>query len=155
MVIVWSDALLRYPELAKLPDTSSASQVQMINMAEGRVGSRLSGQYSVPFSSNNITAQDLTIDAIYIQTQMTRQPDRAKALRDDWNERVDALLSGAGEMVTEDGTIAGTVVGDPVWSSTQDYHPTFGMGDPMTWEVSSSQAIDEDNARGHYPGDSA
>lgn len=157
MYITWSDSTLRYPELAKLPDVSSASQAMMIALAEGAVNSRLAGTYTVPFSSNNLTAQDLSMDMLFVQTQTTRQPEKAKLLMESLNDRFDALISGSSSMVASDGTmIDGTIVtGDPVWSTTQDYHPTFGVGAFPSFAVSSQQQIDEDNARGIYPGEAS
>ena len=154
MIATWSEALLRYPEFAKLQDVSTVSQAVYLSFAEGIVTSALAGKFSAPFSSNNITVKDLVVDMVYIQTQLTRQPEKAEALRKYYNERISSLLSGDSDMVDSSGMIAGTVVGDPVWSNTMDYHPTFGNGDPVTWEVSSAMTIAEDNARGHYPGES-
>lgn len=147
MVMVWSEATHRYPELAKLPDVSSGSQVFYISLAENAVASRLSSQFTPPFSSNNLTFKDLAIDMLYIQTQMTRQPEKAEMLKEWFNERVTALLNGDASMLTDSGDVAGTLTGDPVFSTTQDYAPTFGVGDPLDWSVSSSQIRDEADAR--------
>lgn len=155
MIVSWSDTTLRYGELSKLPDVSSASQVAMIQQAEAMVTGRLASRFTPPFSSNNLTVADLTIDAVFIQTQMTRQPDKAKSLLNWFNDRVGDLLSGAAQMVTSSGEIAATTNGEPVWSSTEDDHPVFGMSHPLNWEVSSSMQIAEDEARGHIPGDAS
>ncbi len=62
-IIAWKDATARYPELDKLPNVN-AEQVQdrLVLYAEAAVHARLSSKYSVPFSSNNITARDLATD---------------------------------------------------------------------------------------------
>jgi hypothetical protein len=119
-------------------------------MAEAHVHGRLSSRYSVPFSANNITAIDLIVDAVYVQTQLTRQPEKAKALKEFLDERLEALLSGNAGMATLSGTVAAVMVGDTIWSSTQNYPPTFGMGDIEKSEVSSEQLYDEDALRGDY-----
>lgn len=149
MVIVWSDALLRYPELAKLPDVNSASTFAMVRLGEGYVSGRLASKYTVPFSNNNVTAQDLVIDAIFVQQHLSRQPEKAKTIKEYLDERIAALLDGSANMITTSGSIAGTLVGEAIWSSTQNYHPTFGMSDPLNWEVSSDMLIAENSARGH------
>ena len=134
-------------------DTGSPEvQVAMLTQAEGFVTSKLATKFSTPFSSNNITAKNLTIDMVYVQTQMTRQPDKANALKEFVMEQIGDLLTGNATMVTDAGVQLALETGDPVWSSTENYHPVFGMSDVVESAVSSAQQIAEDNARGVYPG---
>lgn len=152
-VLTETDVTARYAELDKLPNWSSQKAL-MMSTAEAVVHSRLASRYAVPFSSNNLTARDLMLDQLYIQQMTTRKPDTVKLLSNLLDQRIEALLSGDTVMVTDSGDVAATATGNIAWSSTQDYHPTFGMGDPMSWEVSSSMLIDENAARGH-PSDEA
>lgn len=145
-VIEWADVLVRYPELDKLPTIGAVSD-NVIASAEARVHSRLASRYTVPFSSNNLAAADLVIDMVYIQTQMTRQPEKATALREDVDSRISALLDGTSQMALDDGTVL-AAVGDTVWSNTGDYHPTFGMSDPIVQEIDSAMLIAENYDRG-------
>jgi len=149
-VIDWSDITNgRYPELDKLPNGNSPqTQNIIIGLAEALVHSKLSSRYTVPFSSNNYTARDLCIDAVFIQTQMTRQPDKVKLLRAYFDERITALQMGQADMVTDSGSVAITAIGDTIWSSTQDYHPVFGLGPIEKAVVSSAQLLDEAATRG-------
>lgn len=151
MIITWSaDVSARYPELDKLPNISSADvQNGFIAMAEAVVHSRLAPRYSVPFSSNNFTARDLAVDMLYIQTQTARQPEKAKAVREYLEDRIKALLSGGASMVNSAGA-ALVMVGDTVWSSSQNYAPVFGMGDVEHAMVNSEQSYDEAVSRGEY-----
>lgn len=150
VIITWPDVIARYPEMDKLPSgTSPEIQANLILMAEASVHSRLASRYSVPFSSSNYTARDLTVDTLYVQNQLTRQPEKAKALQENLDARIAALLSGAASMVDSTGA-ATTMVGDTIWSSTQNYPPVFGVSDIEASIVSSEQVYDENAARGEY-----
>jgi len=148
MIIVWADVLARYNELNTLPNVSSTGvQDNLIAMAEAVCHSRLSSRYSVPFSTSNLSARDLCVDILYVQAQLTRQPEKAKALQENIDNRIKALLEGSSVMVDSAGA-ALVSVGDTIWSSTADYSPVFGMGDIIKAEVSSAQLLDEAATRG-------
>lgn len=147
-IITWTDVINRYPELSKLPDVSSTGvQDNMIALAEGQVHSRLGVKYTVPFSSSNYTAKDLCVDTLFVQQRMAKTPELAKVVKEGLDERVAALLNGAMAMVTSAGSSAATMVGDTVWSSTENYPPVFGMDEDTAFFVSSSQLTDEEDAR--------
>lgn len=151
LVITWPDVYARYQELAKLPDgTSPEVQDNLILMAEAGIHSRLAGNFSTPFSSNNYTARDLCVDMLYVQNMLTRQPEKAKALAENLDKRIDDLLSGKTSMVTDAGVATATMVGDTIWSSSQEYSPVFGMGAIECAVVSSQQLSDEAATRGEY-----
>lgn len=151
VIITWPDVVARYPEMDKLPSgTSPEIQANLILMAEASVHSKLSSRYSVPFSSSNYTARDLAIDTLYVQNQLSRQPEKAQAVQDSLDARIKALLSGEAQMITAAGAVASTMVGDTIWSSSQNYPPVFGMSDIEHSIVSSEQVYDENAARGEY-----
>lgn len=155
-VCSWSHVLARYDELSKLPNVGSASavasatQTNLLNTAEAYIHGRLAARYAVPFSSNNLTAIDLIVDAVYVQNNMTRQPEKTKLLKDFLDERIKALLEGQAQMAASDGVIVATIGDDVIWSSTENYPPVFGMSDIVKAEVSSEQLYDEDLTRGEY-----
>lgn len=150
-VLAWTDVLARYDELSKLPNVGSSSvQDNLMNLAEAQVHSRLASRFTTPFSTTNLTAKDLMVDALYVQAMLTRQPEKAKALADNLDERIKALLAGQSSMVTSSGSVASLMVGDTIWSSTQDYPPVFGMSDIEHAQVSSEQLYDEAATRGEY-----
>lgn len=147
-LIAWTDASLRYPELDKLPNiTSSSVQSAYIAHGEALVNGRLGSVFTTPFSSNNLTAQSLCIDAIFVQTQLSRQPDKAKEILDYMDGICKRLLDGSAGMVTVGGTLI-PIPASEMWSNTAAYHPTFGMGAPEVSAIDSSQLIAEDYARG-------
>lgn len=149
MTITWNQVLARYPELDKLPNIN-ATQGEVTAMGEAYIHGRLGAKYSVPFSSNNMTARDLMVDAVYVQQNMTRKPEVAKALLEFLDARIESLLSGEASMTTDTGTVAVQMVGDAIWSSTMDYHPTFGMGSILDSVIDSSQIIAENDAKGFH-----
>lgn len=111
-----------------------------IFFASARVDRELASVYIVPFSSNNITAKDLTID----QTELIIL-QRSKTPQDDWIElkkcldaTYEALRSGQESMVTTSGSIQGEAPGNLPMSTNQGFKPTFDMRD------SEQQRIDPD-----------
>jgi len=154
----WGEALLRYPELDKLSAVSStatntssviaANQAALVANAEAYVHGRLGSNFSVPFSSNNMTAKDLVIDTLYVQNIQSRQILKGKTLAAVVDEKIKALLLGATSMVDINGTILAAFAGDVAWSNTMNYHPVFGMGAPEVTAIDSQQLIDENTARG-------
>lgn len=145
----WQEVTARYPELGKLPNaTSPEVQNTLISYAEAYVHGKLSTNFSVPFSCNNFTARDLVIDALYMQNVQTRQPVKGKAMLSVLDDKINALVTGRMQMVDVNGTVCQLATGDPTWSNTMNYTPTFGMENPVMWAVNSQMMIDENNARG-------
>lgn len=156
MISSWSQAILRYPELDKMTAVSSAAiapsqivanRAEFVALAEASVHARLASRYTTPFSFTNLTARDLAIDTMFVQNITAREPAKAEIISKSLEERYKNLLSGEAVMTLSDGT-ALVMVGETAWSSTMDYHPTFGMGDIAGMAVDSSQLIDEDAERG-------
>lgn len=151
VVISWPDVTGRYEELEKLRNaTSPEVQDRLMTLAEASIHGRLSNGFTVPFSSNNFTARDLCIDELYVQNMMTKQPEKAKAVRDSLDKRIEQLLLGNANMIDSGGAVLLSLVSDTVWSNTSGYAPTFGVGDIVDARVSSAQLYDEAQARGDY-----
>ncbi|OGC95824.1 MAG: hypothetical protein A2W25_15220 [candidate division Zixibacteria bacterium RBG_16_53_22] len=150
-IITWVDVTARYAEMDKLPNgTSPEVQANLILMAEASVHSRLASRYAVPFSSSNYTARDLAVDTLYVQAQLTRQPEKAQALQESIDARITALVNGQANMIDATGAAVATMVGDTIWSSSENYPPVFGVGDIAKAEVSSEQLLDEATTRGEF-----
>jgi hypothetical protein len=154
----WGEITLRYPELDKLQAVSSsavntpgqvvANKAAIIANAEAYVQGRLAQSFTVPFSSNNFTAKNLVIDAVYVQNVLSRQALKGKTVATFLDEYIASLLNGAMQMVDVNGTVCATAGGDPVWSNQMNYHPTFGLGDLTVTAVDSQELIDQNNRRG-------
>lgn len=89
--------------------------------ASHRLEGMLAPWFSLPFSTNNLTAQDLTIDLAYLMIlQRTKEPKDYQALADAFSARVQAIREGAEAMVTEGGSTLFAQASAPrVWSSTE------------------------------------
>lgn len=141
--IKWDDVSGRYPEMAKIDATDAASS--HIPYAENEVDARLSGSYTVPFSSNNITAKDLAIDHVMMRYWMLRNKEKYDLIHDMLDERIKRLSSGAEAMITTSGDTVG-FIGDMVYSTTMNYKPTFTMADDLITHVDSSRQLNEQDS---------
>jgi hypothetical protein len=138
-----------YPELSTLKNAVSPDiQDVLLSRAEAEVSGRLAARFSLPFSSDNETFKALAIDTVYVQNNLTRVPEKAKALKESIDERIKALLDGSAQMVTVAGTIASAMADGAIWSDTMNYSSTFGMSDIEKSVVSSERLYAEDNSRG-------
>lgn len=140
----WDDIVGRYQGVAKKGGSNDVGS-SYIAYVENQIDGLLSSKFTVPFSNNNITVRDLTIDGVYIKAGNLNIKDR-RELRKEWHERIANLKSGYEAMLTTSGDVI-TTVGGTVWSTTKDYHPTFGMGNIADFHVDSSQIYVEDQER--------
>lgn len=145
-IINWNDAAARYPELASLKDATQAG-CYYLPYAIAEIESRLATKFTVPFSSNNLTAKDLMIDATYLKVYRWKaDPKKIERIEKHLDDRIKALLGGVADMSLSDGTTL-VSIGGTVFSTTEAYHPVFGMG-PIEDAVVNSAMIDaEENAR--------
>lgn len=151
MYITWSDVAQRYSIVEDYVN-NSVDRYNAILYAEGELGVKLSGAFTLPFSSNNVTAKDLTIDIAYAKTQMYRDVDKYKLVMDRINDVTKMLKSGNMGMVLSDGTVIYADKNNSAakaYSTTQDYPSVFDMGDVLDMGVNSSQLSDEYDAKGY------
>ena len=113
------------------------------------IDARLSRAFTVPFSSNNLTARDLNIYAaqlLFLQGRTSKQDDAAE-LRGFLDKLIDALVIKNGSMSLSDDTVlAATGAQFDVYSTTQDYTPVFNLLDPIEQQVDSDRLNDEADA---------
>lgn len=144
--ITWDDVVHRFVGFADVVGAVFAAS-HYLSYAEGYVDSRLGVKYPIPFSSNNVTIRDLTIDVVYLRS-IRGKSEEYEVIMAEVNSRFGALLSGEAVMVTTSGMLASELA-TAAWSSTQDYHPIFSTVLPHTDMVpSSAQIIDEYGERG-------
>lgn len=142
-----------FAQFTQVYSLAGLSQAQLENhylpAAARYVDGRLSPAFTVPFSSNNLTARDLNIHAAYylfVRGRTTKQTDsdEVKALLDDW---ITSLVSSGGAMALSDDTTlvpsAGTTV---AWSNVMNYSPTFNMLDATEQRVDPDRQDDEADA---------
>lgn len=114
--------------------------------AENHVNGLLAGHFTVPFSSNNLTAKDLIIELTYLRCGDLKISELEKREKMFMN-RIEALRNGDEVMMTSSGDMmiaGGTLV--PT-SNTEDYTPVFGMSDAELSEVDPDQIEDEEDGR--------
>lgn len=141
--ITYSDLAARYADIDRI--SSADVDSYHIVFAENELDGMLSSRFTVPFSSNNLTAKDLSMDLAYLRVGNFSIENR-KILRDEVMARIERLKRGSEDMLLDDGTTLQTV-GETVWSNTQDYHPVFGMHDSKWLSISSEQLEDEEDER--------
>lgn len=97
-----------------------------------RVNEELAGAFTVPFSSNNYTAKDLSIHFGYLGLLMrTRKQDDSPELREYLQSRVAAMVSSGTPMMTDSGDAiyASNNIKNEFWSSRETHKPVFDMRD--------------------------
>lgn len=144
----WNQLVERYPSMEKIGGSAEVNSA-WIHAAERELESVLGNNYTVPFSSNNYTATDLSIELTYIRYYESVNPDWAEKKIEHFEKRIEALIAGTMVMMTTSG---GSVTlssgpGGAFMSTTEAYHPTFGVGDILDMAVSSGQLTDEESAR--------
>jgi hypothetical protein len=111
-----------------------------------RVNESLGHIYTTPFSTNNYTAKDLSIQYAELGILVrTRKKDDSKELDKQIAIRVTDITSGSKYMMTDEGLALhpdGTTSQD-AWSETMDYKPTFDMRDAMDQRVDPDRIDDE------------
>ena len=148
--INWDDVTDRYSLLAK-GSYAGADEVDSahITYAENELDALLASTFTVPFSSNNLTAKDLSIDLTYCRVGNFKLKEQ-KEFKEMIMDKINMLKNGDMSMITDSGDVLTTGGTTQIWSSTEDYHPVFGMGDTIQFEVDSSRIIDEENDRGYF-----
>lgn len=140
--INWADVVHRYRELGQQGSDEVSSAY--IFYAEADVDGYLGGHYAAPFSSNNVTAQDLAVDFTYVRMSRRTKPKDAETVFNALMKQIDQLKSGQLAMITTSGDqMRPELVG--LDSTTMDYKPTFTMVDYELAHVSSSQLSTEED----------
>lgn len=145
-LINWQDVNQQYPETVKLTDATRADS-WIIPNAIAELESRLAPGFTVPFSTNNITAKDLATAITFERLWRFKDEKKAKLVRDYVDSRIKDLLSGMADMMLSDGTALVTV-GGTIYSTTDGYVPVFGMSPTEYSVVDSQQVYDEEADRG-------
>lgn len=136
----YSDFAERYPTRLGAAEVTS----HFLAPAARRLDAMLAGWFSVPFSANNVTARDLTLDlAQLLILQRSKSPQDGEALARSVTERVAALRNGSAAMVTDSGDALHRSGEGGVWSSTRAYKPVFDLRDAPAQRVDPERLRDE------------
>lgn len=147
-LIDWSDVNRRYPETLKLSDATTADS-SWVPFAVAELHARLASGFTVPFSSNNMTAKDLAIDLAFAKVYRFKDNEKAAAVMEYVEAQITALLDGNMSMITTSGGTL-TTAGGPVYNTNGTYHPVYGMGPIEYSVVSSAEITAEQNDRGIF-----
>ena len=145
--ITWEDIVDRYPLIAKgnFSGSSEASSAYIF-YGESELDGLLAPAFTIPFSSNNVTAKDLAIDLSYCRMANFKIEER-KEFKKEIMDKINMLKDGAMSMLTNSNDTVSTLGQSPTWSSTKDYHPVFGHGNDIYFEVDSGLTTAEQDAR--------
>ena len=147
-LIDWSDITRRYPETAKLNDATQADS-SWVPFAIAELHARLAPGFTVPFSTNNMTAKDLAIDLTYAKMYRFKDVEKAESVMTYVGAQIDMLLAGRLQMVTTSADTLLASGGTVTLAGTPD-HPIFGIGPIEYAVVSSAEVIAEQSDRGIY-----
>jgi len=145
--IKWDDVVSRYKRASDISDSDEMA-TDYIDYAEKYIESKLSTNYTLPFSSNNLTVKDLCIDVAYAKMIKYKDSKKANEILSDVSSYIHDLKTGQSNMITNSFDVISPInLGGAFGSTTKSYHPVFGVGETEVFHVSSSQLLDEENAR--------
>lgn len=143
-IVTYDEILSRFSAVGDYGNTVVTSHYLLY--AENHVNGLLAGHFTVPFSSNNLTAKDLVIELTYLRCGDLKVGELEKRY-DMFQRRIDALRNGDEVMMTSSGetmVAGGTLI--PT-SNTEDYTPVFGVSDTELSQVDPDQIEDEEDER--------
>jgi phage gp36-like protein len=143
--IEWDDVVNRYPELDTVSGADEMGPTH-IDHAESFIDSILSSHFTPPFSSNNMTVKDLSIDNVYYRAGKFKL-DNAAQVWSDTLVFIEMLKNGQASMISDSGELLGIRATGAIYSNTQSYHSSFGMDDPICWAIDSDHQIADADAR--------
>lgn len=156
--ITWQQVIDRYSKarsVSSLSDPSSTEVDSMeawanatyIDYAEARIDNELGVVFTAPFSSNNATVRDCAINDTYRRVLFLSDEEKADRL-DEWlKEKFESLRSGESQMTIDSGQSETANVLGGLFSTTENYSPTFGRDSVLNWSTSSNQQADTERAR--------
>ena len=150
MYIDYDDVVERYPMLKTTIGNAPALDND-ITYAEHELNSRLATHFSVPFSGPHPTIMDICIDLTYYRQIRIKDPDLAEKFKEGILGRIQGLKDSKEYIITDSNTTitVNATGGNEIWSTVQDYEPTFSMldADNTYSRVDSSRLYDEEQAR--------
>jgi hypothetical protein len=145
--IEWDDVVQRYPEIDTIGGSGVVSSTYIV-YSEAFVDGYLKGtSYTPPFSSNNMTVKDLCIDYCYWRAARFKLED-AIEVKSAMFETLQLIKNNELMMINDDGSaVVAAEINPGIYSSTQSYHSSFGIDDPLDWRISSDHMSDAQDSR--------
>lgn len=144
--VSWDDVVARYGMINQVGGAAEVGSAY-IYYAEAELESRLAQHFTVPFSDNNITAKDLSIDLTLAKLLAYKDTKKYDLIMGQINERIDRLINKDDYMVTTSGDSLVSDQSGQMWSSTSGYLPTFDNTDPIDLEIDPDLVQDEFDAK--------
>jgi hypothetical protein len=143
--IDWGDVVDRHPMLSNVGDATKMEATH-IAPAENEVDARLAGVFTTPFSVNNATAKDLSIQLVYLRAGYLKD-ENWTIFKDYIDERFERLLSGAEAMLTSSGDTLSVSDTTEAYHTHSGYKPIFDLTDVVDQEVDPDLIDSEDSRR--------
>src|SRR3990167_9275868 len=137
----------QYTAVYSVPGVVQSVTETFIARAGVRLEEALGAFYTTPFSSNNQTAIELTIDIARWMLQLrTSKQDDSKELGSEIENRIKELRSGMSTMATTSGAaIEPSNAANTAWSTTKDFKGVFDMRDAPEQRIDPELLDDLDN----------
>lgn len=126
---------------------------QYLPMAENWVQAKLATRFSLPFSDNNLTYDQIVYMKAWHQILLrSRDPDDSGEVGDRLDKWVEELLEGTSAMVTTSaeaifGEDQFSTVKEEITSNTKDYTRVFDLDNALNSEVDPDRIDDISNER--------
>jgi len=143
--INWGDVVDRYPVINTLGGSDEFEETH-IQFAETFIDGLLASHFTPPFSDNNMTVRDLVIDNVFYRAGKFKL-DNTEQVWSDTLYTIELLKKGASAMISTSGEVLSLRSTGAIYSSTQSYHSSFGIDDPINWSIDSDQQIADDDPR--------
>ena len=121
----------QFTAVYSMRDISSAQIETFLIRSSLMVNETLACAYTTPFSDNNQTARDLSIDVARLWFMLrTKDPLDSVELKAELDKRFESLCEGKSKMVTDSGDLLeSSAFTEGFWSTTQDYKNVFDLRD--------------------------
>lgn len=143
--IDWADVVDRYPVLSNVGDAVKMDSTHIVP-AESEVDARLAPVFTTPFSSDNVTAQDLSIQLVYLRAGYLKD-DNWVNFKDYIDERFDRLTDGSEAMLTSSGDVLSSQDTTEAYHTHSGYKPIFDLTDVVKQEIDPDLIDAEDDKR--------
>lgn len=144
-VVQWVDVVAKYRDAGSSGDADTYNSAYILP-AESYVKGILLKRYSDPLTNAGYVIKDIIIDEAYRRSIITKNSKKANEIQKSIKSQLKEIMIGSITLINSNGN---EVYQDRslIWSSTEDYTPTFGMGDIVDMEVDPDQTDDEEDER--------
>lgn len=138
-----------FSEFTQVYSINGVSQDEINNVwlpyGARRINEELGAAFTIPFSSNNETAKQLSIEFGYLGILLrTRDQNDSQEMREDLMDRIADIACHGKPMILTDGTgiNPSKLTQAQFWSNTQDYKSVFDMRNASEQRVDPDQLND-------------